>query len=79
MRSRTLAVVLVIIGVGALLGSFIYQAYSVRFNQQAARQQSQYLSSQQPYPLGNDGWIWKWVQWNDGAAGTRVGGATGYG
>lgn len=53
MRSTSLlAIVVVIIGVGSLLGSFIYQAYSVKPNGNASLQQSQYLPSQQPFGLG---------------------------
>jgi rusticyanin len=52
MRSTTLAAVLVIIGVGSLLGGFIFQAYSSRSNANAALPQSQYRPSEQAYPSG---------------------------
>ncbi len=40
-NSSLLAVVLVVIGIGSLLGAFLYEGYSLRSNQQAALQQSQ--------------------------------------
>jgi rusticyanin len=52
MTSRTLVVVLVILGVGVLLGSFVHQAYSTSANGYTSSQQARYLPSQQPYLAG---------------------------
>ena len=54
MKNRTIAVLLVIVGLGSLLGSIAYQAYSARSIGYLG-QQPQYLPSQQPYPSGNGG------------------------
>ena len=54
-NSSLLAIVLLIVGVGSLLGAFLYEGYSLRASQQAALQQSQLPSLQQPYLPGTMG------------------------
>jgi rusticyanin len=51
-RSSLLAIFLVVVGIGGLLGAFLYEGYSLGSNQQVALQQSQLPSSQQQYPPG---------------------------
>ena len=52
MRPKTLAVLLIIVGVGSILGVFAYQAYDLRSNGSLVSPQAQYLPSQQPYYSG---------------------------
>jgi rusticyanin len=51
-NTSILAVLLVIIGLGSLLGGFVYMTFAARSNQQTAWQQSQYPQPQQGYQQG---------------------------